>query len=407
MKKTKGEPLGAVFWVLTALSCVVTVCLQMTVTALPLWTVAKGYDTGTAGLSTTLCTLAALGFRPAAARCARRLGEKRCALVGAGSYVAVFFLCLFCQDLVALLLLRSWQGVGMSLLTTALGAMVTAVLPSDAITKGMGLFGLGNAVALSFGPALGLWLAGSGDFVWLFAVGLGLSVGLLVVLWALPAGPWDQVEKEPPTQKRPAGFWQLCRLSGALGPSGLSFGLVFCQMALSNYLSFWGQEQQVDGVSVFFTLNLFGMVVSRLCLGGICQRFGEKLVGLSAAGLLIAAYAGLALWPDIGAVWLGGVLFGFGYGILYALLNAAAVAGCRQAGMSPGEQAAARSAANAAFFGAKDLGTALGSMGWGLVLGQTGAGPLYGICALLTGAGAVLYGCGRIKKKGCCEHEKA
>ena len=86
------------FVMLTVLSCMVTVCLQMTVTAVPLMTVSWGYDPSVAGISTTACTLAALLFRPASARLAIRLGEKKCALYGAGIYIIVFVLCLKIRD---------------------------------------------------------------------------------------------------------------------------------------------------------------------------------------------------------------------------------------------------------------------------------------------------------------------
>ena len=88
----KRHSLSGVFWLLTGLSCLTTICLQMTVTALPLWTVNRGYDTAAAGLSTTVCTLTALFFRPAGAGVLRRWGEKNGAVLGAVLYVAVFLL---------------------------------------------------------------------------------------------------------------------------------------------------------------------------------------------------------------------------------------------------------------------------------------------------------------------------
>ena len=72
------------------------------------------------------------------------------------------------------------------------------------------------------------------------------------------------------------------------------------------------------------------------------------------------------------SLWISGVLYGFGYGILYALLNGAAVKFSREEN---------RAAANAVFFGAKDLGTALGSAAWG-------AAQSWGLGGGMSGLGA-------------------
>ena len=398
MEKKRHSPSG-VFWLLTGLSCLTTICLQMTVTALPLWTVNRGYDTAAAGLSTTVCTLTALFFRPAGAGVLRRWGEKNGAVLGAVLYVAVFLLYLPCSSLWFLLVLRAVQGVGMSLLTTSLGSLVTACLAPEDRTQGMGYFGLGNAVALSAGPSLGLLLSQGDNFQGLFLAGAALSGVILVSLLALRGkaapgtaeAPEESGRETGEKNPRGASFWKLSKESGALWPSGLSMLLIFCQMALSTCLSFWGKENGMEDVSLFFTVNLLGMIVSRLFLGNLCRRVGERIPAVSAAVLLAVSYLLLGVWMNPVSLWISGVLYGFGYGILYALLNGAAVKFSREEN---------RAAANAVFFGAKDLGTALGSAAWGAAQSWGLGGGMYGIGAGVSLLVGVFYARPRAALRG-------
>lgn len=373
------------FVMLTVLSCMVTVCLQMTVTAVPLMTVSWGYDPSVAGISTTACTLAALLFRPASARLAIRLGEKKCALYGAGIYIIVFVLCLKNRDLWGLLILRTLQGVGMSLLTTSVGAMLTARLPKCRIAEGMGYFGLGNAVALSLGPSIGLVLSRHGGFSCVFLFGIFLSVFIAVsLLFFHGNNGGGQARPTEGKVGKKKGFWKLAAGSGALLPSFFSISLIFCQMSLSTYLSFWGAENAIVDVSIFFTTNLFGMIVSRLCLGKLCRWFGEPFVCMASVILLAVSYLLIALYIDVPVLWIAGTAYGLGYGILYSFMNAAAVE------QSNGEN---RSAANAVFFGAKDLGSAAGAVLWGGILAVMDYGMLYLLSAGLTFVGGMGFFC--------------
>ncbi|MDE7047807.1 MAG: MFS transporter, partial [Lachnospiraceae bacterium] len=75
------------------------------------------------------------------------------------------------------------------------------------------------------------------------------------------------------------------------------------------------------------------------------------------------------------------LMYGFGYGGFYTLLNVAAVRGTN---------AGNRGVANSIFFGSKDVGTAVGSLAWGAIM-MLGYPVMYGIAALVILLLAVLY----------------
>lgn len=78
---------------------------------------------------------------------------------------------------------RVLQGVGFAMATTAASTAAADVLPRARLGEGIGYYGLGQALAMSVGPAFALFLAGTDPATNLYA-GLALvAVAGLVVAW--------------------------------------------------------------------------------------------------------------------------------------------------------------------------------------------------------------------------------
>ena len=78
---------------------------------------------------------------------------------------------------VALVICRVLQGLGFSAANTATATVAADVLPYSRVGEGMSYYGLGQAVAMSIGPALGLFLVSTDPATNLF---LGLSIAALL-----------------------------------------------------------------------------------------------------------------------------------------------------------------------------------------------------------------------------------
>lgn len=372
------------FITITILSGLMTVCLQMTVSAMPLFVVDMGVAKSLAGSATTACTLASLFFRPFAAGITDRAGGKKSAIAGTLIYTIVFIAYQFCSKIGFLLILRIFQGIGMSLITTALGTVATAMVPKEQITKGMSYFSLGNAAALSIGPAIGLWIVQNYSFSVLFSFGTAVTILTFVMLLIIRTDSENEkkTEKKMP-EKAQGNFFLRAKESGAVFPSALMALMILCQTSLSTYLSFFTASLSIGGASTFFSLNVFGMIVSKFLLGKACDSFGENRVAAFCGALLTIAYgliaaAGIVKEPGI---YLAGLMYGFGYGGFYTLLNVAAVRKTN---------AGNRGVANSIFFGSKDVGTSIGSLAWGAIM-MSGYPVMYGIAATMVLLLAVLY----------------
>lgn len=145
----------------------------------------------------------------------------------------------------------------------------------------------------------------------------------------------------------------------------------------------------MEDVSIFFSVNLFGMIVSRLFMGWL-RRFTEGRLCAVSSLLLAAAYFLVALFPCGPVLWVSGIAYGFGYGILYSLMNAAAV---------QRSSSETRGTANAVFFGAKDMGTALGAFLWGCFSSVFGYRFIFLLSGTVALAGSVGFTCWKIKKQ--------
>lgn len=94
----------------------------------------------------------------------------------------------------------------------------------------------------------------------------------------------------------------------------------------------------------------------------------------------LIAGAGIVREPGI---YLAGLMYGFGYGGFYTLLNVAAV---RKTNVEN------RGVANSIFFGSKDVGTSVGSLAWGAVM-MLGYPVMYGVASAVILLLSILYIC--------------
>lgn len=371
------------FVAVTILSFLMTTCLQMTVSAMPLFVVELGMERALAGSATTVCTLASLLFRPFSAKMSDRLGERNASFMAAGILVAVFSCYFGCTHIWQIMVLRAAQGIGISILSTSLGALATAIIPKEHITKGMSYYSLGNAVALSIGPAIGLSLVNGGEYWHLFATGVAFAC-IMIALLIMIRRPAEEKTQSFESKKKTGntqGFFRGMMECGGLPACGILMLLILGQTSLSTFLSFYAGTRGIANASVFFTMNVFGMVISKPFLSPVCEKFGNKTVAGGSVVLLAAAFGLVAAARESWVLGLAGSLYGFGYGGFYTLLNVEAV---RRS------TAGNRGVANSLFFGAKDVGMAIGALIWGFISGAIGYAAMYAACAVIMLAAGTL-----------------
>lgn len=158
--------------------------------------IGQGLNSGTSvflahmGFGASLAGTLALVFSASAAVARLAVGpvidSGRCSLViivGMVVLIAGTFMPVIASGVAFYAVSRVLQGVGFAMATTAASTAAADVLPRARLGEGIGYYGLGQALAMSVGPALALFLAGTDPASNLYAGLTLVAVAGLAVAW--------------------------------------------------------------------------------------------------------------------------------------------------------------------------------------------------------------------------------
>lgn len=275
---------------------------------------------------------------------------------------------------------RVLQGIGFAMATTAASTAAADVLPKERLGEGIGYYGLGQALAMSVGPAFALFLVGTDPATNLYAGLLLVACAGFVVAWfaryerkplALPETSafrerWERNERAKasatssasapapasPESKR-FSLFESRALPGAIPMTIIcptfGFGIFF--------VGLYGTQIGVANASLFYTISAISMILVRLKSKSFMDRvvpiktFGVAVAcGLVCFAMLYCSAASDALF------YVSGVFYGICLGISLPLNQSVAVKN------TPPER---WGATNALFLLLNDLGIGLASMLWG------------------------------------------
>ena len=341
---------------------------QMQNTALPLYIQSLGYTKAAAGNCNAAYSMASLVLRPFMGQAVDRIGSKRVLIFGTVLLAITVLGYGMSVTLGQIMVLRILGGVAFSATTVAVSTVSVQNIAESRMTEGIGYFGLSSALAQSVGPVFALALISDNDLYWMCFVIIALLLGIATLLGAAikPQKIVHQQKKGLVIEK--GNFWASIVEPTALMPSLLSFMVFFSSNAVGTFISTYTKEAAILGVSEFFVIKAVTIAVSRIFIKPIEKTLGNEK-GLLVAfavyalnfGLIFVAGGKMTLWT-------AAALFGFGYGLLQTLLNAAAVIN------TPKHR---RGAANATYYMAMDLGLGIGASCWGYVADWFGTRSIY------------------------------
>ena len=305
---------------------------------------------------------------------------------------------LFTHNVVPFVIFRFLQGAGFSAATTASATAAADVLPSSRMGEGIGYYGLGQAIAMSIGPAFALALVSMDPAENLFiGATAAAALGLALIFFC-------RYEKHPETLPEEAVYRsereeKRTRSEGAKSEGARREGFIsriFEKRALPGtlptlmiapafgfvifFVGLYGTSLGVGNAGLFYTLSAVSMIIVRLKSGAFMDRFAPIKImpvalafGVVAFAMLIACGTVLDSSPARDAVfYLAGIVYGPCIGIVNPLNQAVAVKN------TPPER---WGAANALFQLAIDVGIGCASVIWGLVNDSFGF-PVTICCAM-------------------------
>lgn len=178
-----------VFLDVIALAMLASIICHALYGALPLYVESIGGSAAFSGLLTAIFAIAAGVGRVVTGTVACRYGCRIVLIFGGIILVAANFAPLLLPGLGALLVVRFFQGVGFSQISTGSANASAEVLPKSRLGEGMGYYGLGQSISTVIGPSLGYFLFHYGqktvwgnDVLWYGMILISLL--LIVCAWA-------------------------------------------------------------------------------------------------------------------------------------------------------------------------------------------------------------------------------
>ena len=274
-----------------------------------------------AGFAASAFVVGALGARIFAGKYVNFLGRRRTVLVCLIVYVLAGLAYLWVDSYAMLIALRAVHGISFGFGQTALNAGVFAMIPASRRGEGAGYYLLANSLPPAIGPLAAIQLTQRYDFWAMFlAVTLVSVIGLVFSLFLrLPEdNPWRTTLREKLTL-RPRDIIEPRAFKISLVAMLLGIGFASVMTFLNGYAR---SLNMVDAASLFFVIYAGAVLVSRLLMGRIQDRYGDNWAVYPAVIFYIIAMVLLAWAPNQGVLLAAGVLAGFGFGSLLPVLQA-------------------------------------------------------------------------------------
>lgn len=239
---------------------------QMTLPTIPLFVHELGGSDQLIGIIVGIFTFSALLLRPYAGHSLESKGRGPVYIVGLALFVLSVGSFGFITSMGMLIVMRIIQGVGWGFSTTASGTIATDLIPPKRRGEGMGYFGLSGNLALAFGPALGLTLAGYISFTLLFII--SALLGLTALLLSLNIR-YKKVD-ESSDKTKPARFDVLEK--SAINPSILLFFITVTFGGITSFLPLYAAEKDITGIQLYFISFALFLMVSRVFAGKLYDK---------------------------------------------------------------------------------------------------------------------------------------
>lgn len=219
---------------------------EMLLPTLPLFITAIGGGAKQVGLVTGIFMISAIAIRPFAGVLAKRFNKKYLLIFGiviSACSTGAYYLA---SDVSVLLLIRLIHGAGFGLATTYFATIAAEIIPKERRGEGIGYFGVGETIAVSVGPMIGIAALELYDFERLFLG--GMSILLLAVLMAA------LVRRRPEAKDTAEKGMVKVLERRVLFPSFLILLVGIAASGIMSFFSLYAIEKGFRSVGMFFFL---------------------------------------------------------------------------------------------------------------------------------------------------------
>lgn len=333
----------------------------------------------TAGLATGIVVIGCLVGRFFTGSIIRDAGYRRVLGIGVFFFFLMNVAYFFSEEIWQIFSVRFVSGVAMGVIGTATGTYVATIVPRQFHGRGISYFSMSTALALCFGPFIGIALIGSLGYEGIFTIATVLSAISLVLMWFV-------IDATPPKDKK-RGKKSLSLddfIDRRLIPFSIFVGIVCLtwgnvQALLADYAKTY---DVVAAASSFFLLYAVASLLTRPITGKFYDAHGPVVLIFSTLVLMIMGLLLLAAHGGSWAVLLAGAIMGLGFGNFQSLSQVSGIS------LVPRERFAQATSTIFIFF---DLGVGMAPYLSGFLVEPVGYAGIFGINAFVVALTIPLY----------------
>lgn len=332
-----------------------------------------------AGLATGIVVIGCLVGRFFTGSIIRDVGYRRVLGIGVFFFFLMNVAYFFSHEIWQIFSVRFISGVAMGVIGTATGTYVATIVPRQFHGRGISYFSMSTALALCFGPFIGIALIGSFGYDGIFSIATGLSAVSLLLMWFVidVTPPKDQKREKKSLSLDDFIDKRLVSFSIFVGIVCLTWGNV--QALLADYAKTY---DVVAAASSFFLLYAGASLLTRPITGKFYDAHGPVVLIFSTLVLMIVGLLLLASHAGSWVVLLAGAIMGLGFGNFQSLSQVSGIS------LVPRERFAQATSTIFIFF---DLGVGMAPYLSGFLLQPVGYAGIFAINAAVVALTIPLY----------------
>ena len=190
-------------------------------------------------------------------------------------------------------------------------------LPPEKLGSGIGIFGIGTALAMCVGPSLGIAVRDFGETHWGGGAGytaVFLLAAFFMLLAILPCALMPR-QVQTAEDRKALGAWYKNIISvETLLPTLILCLISVASILYSTYMVPYAAELGIEDIGLFFTVYALVLLGARPLFGRISDRIGVGKVMIPSLVVFMASFLVVGLGRSMPMMLLGAVLSALGYG---------------------------------------------------------------------------------------------
>lgn len=251
-------------------------------TLIPKYAYQLGGAASVVGMVTGMFAVTALGIRPLAGPAMDYFKKNRILSLSIGLITVAFVVYGFAKSIPMLIAARLIHGIGIGVSAPLSLALVSNILPPGKMASGLGVFGLGSAIATAIGPSIGLKLADVIGYNSTFFVCTGLMGTCFFLSLCVMADAPNR------TGRFSISLKQIVTPEIIL-PTLVIFFEVVAFSSINAFIAIFGGLTGVKDIGLYFTANAVCLIFIRPFSGRFADKYGPDKTIIP--GLVIFAFA--------------------------------------------------------------------------------------------------------------------